>query len=69
MFCALVISGDQWSPALTIGKVLVSVYSLFTNPHLDGVCKRGNLHAASLYKKDIEEYNSIAREWTKKYAC
>jgi len=56
---------DKWTPALTITKLLLSICSLLTDPNpndpLDHI-------SASMYKKNIEEYNSIAREWTLKYA-
>ena len=56
---------NQWSPALTISKVLLSISSLLTDPNpddpLDG-------DSASLYKNDREEFNRKARELTQKYA-
>jgi ubiquitin-conjugating enzyme E2 D/E len=56
---------NQWSPALTISKVLLSISSLLTDPNpddpLDG-------ESAGVYKNDREEFNSIARELTRKYA-
>ena len=42
---------------------------MLTDPNPDGVCERGNFEAANLYKKNREEFERIAREWTKKYAC
>ncbi|KAJ3020266.1 Ubiquitin-conjugating enzyme E2 2 [Thoreauomyces humboldtii] len=57
---------DNWSPALTISKVLLSICSLLTdaNPHDPLV---GNI--AQQYMKDREEHDRTAREWTKRYAC
>ncbi|KAJ3156317.1 Ubiquitin-conjugating enzyme E2 2 [Geranomyces variabilis] len=57
---------DNWSPALTISKVLLSICSLLTdaNPHDPLV---GNI--AQQYIKDREEHDRTAREWTKRYAC
>ncbi|KAI8818069.1 ubiquitin-conjugating enzyme E2 E2 [Fimicolochytrium jonesii] len=54
---------DNWSPALTISKVLLSVCSLLTdaNPHDPLV---GNI--AQQYLNDREEHDRIAREWTKR---
>ena len=63
------ILGKSWSPALTIGKVLLSLSSVLTDPNPDDVCERGNFEAANLYKKNREEFERIAREWTKKYDC
>ena len=67
--CALEILGNQWSPALTIGKALQSVSSLMTDPNPDGVCNSGNYEAAHMYRENKEEFERIAKEWTKKYAC
>ena len=56
---------DNWSPALTISKVLLSICSLLTdcNPHDPLV---GSI--AQQYRTDREEHDRIAREWTKRYA-
>ncbi|EKX34632.1 hypothetical protein GUITHDRAFT_160227 [Guillardia theta CCMP2712] len=56
---------DNWSPALTISKVLLSICSLLTdaNPNDPLV---GNI--AQQYLSDREEHDKIAAEWTKKYA-
>ncbi|KAK7507942.1 hypothetical protein BaRGS_00000907 [Batillaria attramentaria] len=56
---------DNWSPALTISKVLLSVCSLLTdcNPHDPLV---GNI--AHQYTTNREEHDRIARQWTKRYA-
>ena len=61
--------GKQWSPVLTIDKVLISISSLFTDPDPYSVCNNGNYEAAHLYKTDRSKFESIAKEWTKKYAC
>ncbi|KNC99019.1 uncharacterized protein SPPG_05969 [Spizellomyces punctatus DAOM BR117] len=57
---------DNWSPALTISKVLLSICSLLTdaNPHDPLV---GSI--AQQYLHDREEHDRVAREWTKRYAC
>ena len=67
--CALDILGDNWSPALTISKVLLSISSLFTDPNPDSVCGNGNYEAAWVYKHDRAKFEATAKEWTKKYAC
>eukprot|EP01098_Paradermamoeba_levis_P004883 TRINITY_DN2080_c0_g1_i2.p1 TRINITY_DN2080_c0_g1~~TRINITY_DN2080_c0_g1_i2.p1 ORF type:complete len:174 (-),score=50.04 TRINITY_DN2080_c0_g1_i2:100-558(-) len=56
---------DNWSPALTISKVLLSICSLLTdcNPHDPLV---GNI--ASEYLNDRETHDKKATEWTKRYA-
>mmetsp|Transcript_53565 Transcript_53565/g.81279 ORF Transcript_53565/g.81279 Transcript_53565/m.81279 type:complete len:153 (-) Transcript_53565:26-484(-) len=56
---------DNWSPALTISKVILSICSLLTdcNPHDPLV---GSI--AQQYLTDEEAHNEMATEWTKKYA-
>ena len=56
---------DQWSPALTISKVLLSISSLLTDPNPDDPLVPD---IANIYKNDRDRYNSNAREWTKKFA-
>ena len=56
---------DQWSPALTISKVLLSISSLLTdaNPNDPLVPE-----IAHIYKNDRPRYENTAREWTRRYA-
>ncbi|KAL7072524.1 hypothetical protein ACQ4LE_008069 [Meloidogyne hapla] len=55
----------QWSPALTISKVLLSICSLLCDPNPD----LSFMHEiAQLYKDDREKYNENVREWTQLYA-
>ena len=56
---------SQWSPALTISKVLLSIASLFTDPNPDDPLVP---EIARLYKTDREKYDATAKEWTRKYA-
>jgi ubiquitin-conjugating enzyme E2 D/E len=56
---------DQWSPALTISKVLLSICSLLTDPNPNDPLVP---EIARLYKSNIEKFDNNAREWTKKYA-
>jgi len=56
---------DQWSPALTISKVLLSIMSLLTDPNPDDPLVP---EIAKLYKSDRAKYNATARDWTIKYA-
>ena len=62
---ALNILEDQWSPGLTIGKVLLSIQSFLIDPNPVGclVPEIGNM-----YLEDRKRFDEIAREWTKKYA-
>ncbi|XP_075854728.1 ubiquitin-conjugating enzyme E2 D3 isoform X2 [Microcebus murinus] len=56
---------SQWSPALTISKVLLSICSLLCDPNPDDPLVP---EIARIYKTDRDKYNRISREWTQKYA-
>jgi len=56
---------SQWSPALTIAKVLLSICSMLTDPNPEDPLVPD---IARLYKTDRSKYNSTARDWTQKYA-
>ncbi|GFP87401.1 ubiquitin-conjugating enzyme e2 28 [Phtheirospermum japonicum] len=56
---------EQWSPALTISKVLLSICSLLTDPNPDDPLVPEIAH---MYKTDKAKYESTARSWTQKYA-
>ena len=56
---------DDWSPALTVGKVLLSISSLLTDPNPDDPLMP---EIAKLYKTDKTEHDKRAREATAKYA-
>ena len=56
---------DQWSPALTISKVLLSISSLLTDANPDDPLVPEIAH---IYKIDRPKYEATAREWTRKYA-
>jgi len=55
---------DQWSPVLTISKVLLSICSLMTDPNPDDPLVP---EIATLLKSDREEHDRRAREWTERY--
>jgi len=57
---------EQWSPALTISKVLLSICSLLTDPNPDDPLVPS---IADLYKRDKKEYFIAARTYTLQYAC
>ncbi|KAF2599410.1 hypothetical protein F2Q68_00008198 [Brassica cretica] len=54
---------EQWSPALTISKVLLSICSLFTDSNPDDPLVPEIAH---MYKTDKNKYESTARSWTQK---
>ncbi|EER11237.1 ubiquitin-conjugating enzyme E2 D3, putative [Perkinsus marinus ATCC 50983] len=56
---------DQWSPALTISKVLLSISSLLTDPNPDDPFVPEIAH---MYKTNRAKHDEIGREWTQKYA-
>lgn len=56
---------DQWSPVLTVSKVLLSICSLLTDPNPDDPLV---LSIAEQYKNDRVTYDVTARRWTELYA-
>lgn len=56
---------DQWSPALSIGKVLLSISSLLTDANPSDPLVPD---IARLYVQNREEFDRTAREWTLRYA-
>lgn len=56
---------DNWTPALTISKVLLSICSLLTDPNPNDPLV-GSI--ANQYLTNREEHDRIAKEWTKRFA-
>lgn len=56
---------DQWSPALTISKVLLSICALLTDPNPQDPLV-GSI--AQQLLTDREEHDKTAAEWTQRYA-
>lgn len=56
---------QNWSPALTISNVLLSICSLLTDPNPDDPLVPD---IAAQYKQDKASYEMTARDWTRVYA-
>ena len=56
---------DNWSPALNISKVLLSICSLLSDPNPDDPLVPD---IANIYKSNKYQYEANAREYTMKYA-
>tara|TARA_B100000795_G_scaffold250129_1_gene218098 strand:+ start:632 stop:1081 length:450 start_codon:yes stop_codon:yes gene_type:complete len=56
---------DNWSPALTISKVLLSICSLLDDPNPDDPLVAD---IADKYVNNRVLYDCIARDWTNQYA-
>lgn len=56
---------DQWSPALTVSKVLLSICSLLADPNPDDPLVP---EIAALFKQDRKRYEVTAKDWTRRHA-
>jgi ubiquitin-conjugating enzyme E2 D/E len=56
---------DQWSPALTVSKILLSICSLLDDPNPDDPLVPDIAHQ---YTNNRVVYDMIARDWTEKFA-
>ena len=62
--CLDILKG-QWSPALTISKVLLSILSLLTDANPNDPLEP---NIAKIYRDNRAQYDETAREWTRLYA-
>jgi ubiquitin-conjugating enzyme E2 D/E len=56
---------DQWSPALTISKVLLSICSLLADPNPDDPLVAS---IAQQYIHDRAAHDAKAKSWTRRFA-
>lgn len=56
---------QQWSPVLSISKVLISICSLLSDPNPNDPLSP---HVAKMYVENRSEYDRIAREYTRQFA-
>jgi len=56
---------EQWSPALTLPRVLLSLMSLLNDPNPDDPLES---EVANMYTRDRLKFDNVARSWTQKYA-
>ena len=56
---------DNWSPALTLSKVLLSICSLLTDPNPSDPLEPS---IAKEYESNREKFNNTAKSWTLIYA-
>ena len=56
---------DNWSPALTVSKLLLSISSLLTDPNPDDPLVP---EISDIYVKNRLQFDLTAREWTQHYA-
>lgn len=56
---------DQWSPALSISKVLLSICALMSDPNPNDPL---NPEVAHVYKNDRKKFDATVRDWAEKYS-
>jgi ubiquitin-conjugating enzyme E2 D/E len=56
---------DQWSPALNIPKIMLSITSFLANPDPKSFLEP---EIGKIFVNDHAKYCETAREWTRKYA-
>lgn len=64
--CLDILKNTDWSPALTVSKLLLSISSLLNEPNFDDPLE---LRPVEIYNKNKDEYFQTAKTYTLKYAC
>ncbi|XP_047481857.1 ubiquitin-conjugating enzyme E2 D2B-like [Penaeus chinensis] len=59
------ILGNEWSPGLSLSKVLVMIVALLNDPNPDDPLR---WDACEEFRNDEDSYNKTARRWTYMYA-
>ena len=59
--------GGCWTPSMTISKALIILRESLKNIKIN--CDGHNREVTYKYKYNKSEFEAIAKEWTKKYAC
>ncbi|KAG8187291.1 hypothetical protein JTE90_019180 [Oedothorax gibbosus] len=59
------ILGPEWSPAMTISGLLLSISSLLSDPNTDDAL---DWEAAVMYATERQKYDDKVRRWTRMYA-
>lgn len=62
---SLSVLGDEWTPALTIGKLVLSIQAFLGSPDTEDAIMP---EIASEFARDKELYEKTARDWTRNYA-
>lgn len=63
--CVDILKTTSWSPALTIGKVLLSISSLMADPNPDDPLVP---EIANVFKTNRPQFIQTARQWTRTFA-
>ena len=63
--CLNILKEKEWSPALLIDRVLISIMVLMSAPNIDDPLDE---EICRVFKQDPEQAMQTARQWTKMYA-
>ncbi|TVU28309.1 hypothetical protein EJB05_19822, partial [Eragrostis curvula] len=58
---------EEWSPALRLETILLSIVSVLYNPVIDD--RAASPDIAELYETDMKRYEELAAEWTWEYSA